>query len=108
MIRVGGENVSAEEVEAMLLRHPKIRMAAAIAAPDPRLEEVVLAIVELKQGEEATESEIIAFCKPRMANFRVPRIVRFIEEWPMTGSGKIQKHVLIEQYSRSAAVVGGN
>jgi fatty-acyl-CoA synthase/long-chain acyl-CoA synthetase len=108
MIRVGGENVAAEEVEAMLLRHPKIRMAAAIPTPDPRLEEVVLAIVELKQGEEATESDIIAFCKSRMANFRVPRIVRFIEEWPMTGSGKIQKHVLIEQYSRPAAAVGGN
>jgi fatty-acyl-CoA synthase/long-chain acyl-CoA synthetase len=100
MIRVGGENVSAEEVESMLLRHPKVRMAVAIAAPDPRLDEVVLAIVELKKGEQATESEIIEFCKPRMANFRVPRIVRFIDEWPMTGSGKIQKHVLIEHYSK--------
>ena len=101
MIRVGGENVSAEEVEAMLLRHPKVKMAAAIPVPDPRLDEVVLAVVELREGAEATESEIIDFCKPRMANFRVPRMVRFVSEWPMTGSGKIQKHILVDHYSRA-------
>jgi acyl-CoA synthetase (AMP-forming)/AMP-acid ligase II len=104
MIRVGGENVSAEEVETILLQHPKVRMAAVIPAPHPRLDEVVLAVIELKPGETATENEIIAFCKPRMANFRVPRSVRFIEEWPMTGSGKIQKHVLIEKYGQSCLV----
>jgi acyl-CoA synthetase (AMP-forming)/AMP-acid ligase II len=98
MIRVGGENVSAEEVEAMLLRHPKVKMAAAIPTPDARLDEVVLAVVELRDGEHASENDIIEFCKSRMANFRVPRSVRFITEWPMTGSGKIQKHVLIERF----------
>jgi fatty-acyl-CoA synthase/long-chain acyl-CoA synthetase len=102
MIRVGGENVSAEEVEAMLLRHPKVKMAAAIPTPDARLDEVVLAVVELRDDEQASENDIIDFCKSRMANFRVPRSVRFITEWPMTGSGKIQKHVLIERFGGPA------
>jgi acyl-CoA synthetase (AMP-forming)/AMP-acid ligase II len=99
MIRVGGENVSAEEVEAMLMRHPKVRMAQAIPIPDPRLQEVVLGIVELADGADATEAEIIDFCKPLMANFRVPRRIRFVRQWPMTGSGKIQRHELLKQFS---------
>jgi len=94
MLRVGGENVSAEEVEAMLVSHPKIKMAAAIGAPDARLGEVVMAIVELREGEAASEQEIIDYCAARMANFRVPRIVRFTRDWPLTGSGKIQTHAL--------------
>lgn len=107
MIRVGGENVSAEEVESMLMRHPAVRAAAAIPMPDPRLDEVVLAIVELKDGAAATAEEIIAFCKPRMANFRVPRAVRFTNDWPMTGSGKIHKHVLIQRYVTGAPPLAG-
>ena len=98
MLRVGGENVSAEEVEAMLLSHPKIKMAAVIGAPDERLGEVVMAIVELREGEAASEQEIIDYCAARMANFRVPRIVRFTRDWPLTGSGKIQTHVLRDRY----------
>lgn len=94
MLKVGGENVSAEEVEAMLMRHPKVKMAAVTGMPDARLGEVVLAHVELHAGMTATEPEIIEFCAGRMANFRVPRRVQFIADWPMTGSGKIQKHLL--------------
>jgi acyl-CoA synthetase (AMP-forming)/AMP-acid ligase II len=101
MLRVGGENVSAEEIEAMLLRHPKIKMAAVIGAPDPRLVEVPMAIVELKEGASATGQEIIEFCAARMANFRVPRQVRFTTDWPLTGSGKIQIHVLRSRYSET-------
>ncbi len=107
MLRVGGENVSAEEVESMLLRHPKIKLAAVIGVPDPRLQEVVMAIVELKEGAEATEREIIDFCSSRMANFRVPRFVRFTTDWPMTGSGKIQKHVLKDHFAPEDALVAG-
>jgi fatty-acyl-CoA synthase/long-chain acyl-CoA synthetase len=99
MIRVGGENVSAEEVEAMLMRHPEIKMAAAIPMPDPRLDEVVLAIVERAEGSAIVENDVIAFCKSRMANFRVPRAVRFVSEWPLTGSGKIHKHALVQRFA---------
>jgi len=99
MLKVGGENVAAEEIEGALLSHPKIRQAAIIGAPDPRLEEVPLAIVELHEGQSATDEEIIGFCASRMANFRVPRHIRYVTEWPLTGSGKIQKHILRDIYA---------
>lgn len=102
MLRVGGENVSAEEVEAVLLRHPKIKQVAVIGMPDARLTEVPLAIVELVAGESADEAEIIDYCAKRMANFRVPRAVRFTQSWPLTGSGKIQRHLLLEMFGRKA------
>jgi acyl-CoA synthetase (AMP-forming)/AMP-acid ligase II len=98
MLKVGGENVSAEEVETILLGHPKVQMCAVISAPDARLHEVVMAIVQLKPDEHETEDGIIRFCAGRMANFRVPRYVRFVEDWPLTGSGKIQRHVLRDQF----------
>ncbi|MBW9116442.1 AMP-binding protein [Rhizobium cauense] len=96
MLKIGGENVSAEEVEAVLLQNPHIKQVAVIGAPDDRLSEVVMAIVELKEGAELDEAEVIRFCSGTVANFRVPRYVRFTREWPLTGSGKIQKHLLRE------------
>jgi acyl-CoA synthetase (AMP-forming)/AMP-acid ligase II len=98
MLKVGGENVAAEEVEAMLLQHPKVKMALVIGAPDRRLQEVVMAIIELQPGESATEQEFIDFCAKRMANFRVPKFVKFIAEWPLTGSGKIERHIVKERF----------
>ena len=98
IIRVGGENVSAMEVENFLLTHPKVKNAAVIAVPDKRKTEVCMAIIQPKEGEEATEEEIIEYCKGKIANFKIPRSVRFVEEYPMTGSGKIQKFVLKEEF----------
>ena len=65
-------------------------------APEPRLGEVVVAFVELKPGSEATEAEIISYCRSGLASFKVPRQIRFVTEWPMTGAGKIQKFRLQE------------
>ena len=98
MIRVGGENVSAMEVESFLLTHPKVKNAAVIAVPDKRKTEVCMAVIQLKQGEDATEEEVIEYCRGKIANFKIPRYVRFVEEYPMTGSGKIQKFVLKEEF----------
>ncbi|ERJ37731.1 MULTISPECIES: AMP-binding protein [Burkholderia] len=98
MLKIGGENVSAQEVEAVLLSHPRIAQAAVIGAPDERLSEVVMAIVEPRHNEQVTEKEVIAWCAQHMANFRVPRHVRITTTWPLTDSGKIQKHKLREQY----------
>jgi len=98
MLKVGGENVSAEEIEGFLMTHAKIKQVAVIAAPDPRLEEVPLAIVELVDGAVMDAEELIAFCQGRIANFRVPRHVRFTTDWPLTGSGKIQKNILRDIY----------
>lgn len=96
MLKVGGENVSAEEVEGFLLSHPAIKQVAIIGAPDPRLDEVPMAIVELREGAALTAEELVGYCSSRMANFRVPRHVRFVTDWPMTGSGKIMKPKLRE------------
>jgi acyl-CoA synthetase (AMP-forming)/AMP-acid ligase II len=103
MIRVGGENVAASEVESFLLRHDKVKQAVAVGAPEPRLGEIVVAFVELKPGTKATETEIIAYCKVGLASFKVPRLVRFVTEWPMTGAGKIQKIRLQELASEGVA-----
>ena len=97
MLRVGGENVSAMEVESFLLRHLKVKQAQVIGVPDLRLTEVGMAFLELKEGMSATEEEMLNFCKGKIANFKVPRYVIFVNQFPLTGSGKIQKFKLKEQ-----------
>jgi fatty-acyl-CoA synthase len=93
MLKVGGENVSAAEVESYLLRHPAIGIVQVVSAPDDYYVEVPAAFIQLKPGATATEEEIIAFCVGKIATFRVPRYVRFIAEWPMSGT-KIKKAIL--------------
>jgi acyl-CoA synthetase (AMP-forming)/AMP-acid ligase II len=102
MIRVGGENVAAAEVEAVLLRHNAVKQAVAVGMADARLAEVVAVFVELKSGQPATPQELIDFCRQQMASFKVPRRVEFVGDWPMTGAGKIQRYVLKESLSQEA------
>jgi len=90
-IRVGGENVSILEVENLVCSCPKVHAAAVVGVPDPKLVEVPFAFVQLKPGAVATEEEIIAHCRARAAVFKVPRYVRFVASFEMTGSGKVQK-----------------
>jgi len=106
MLRVGGENVSAMEVESFLLTHPKVKQAQVVGVPDPRLTEVGMAFLELKEGVSASEEEILSFCKGKIANFKIPRYVTFVREFPMTGSGKIQKFMLKEQALKRLEVKG--
>ena len=97
VFRVGGENVAPAEVEDVLHRHPKIKQAQVIGVPDPRLTEVPAAYVILRDGEETTADDIIAWSRERMANFRVPRYVRIVDSFEhigMTGSAKVQKNKL--------------
>ena len=96
MLKVGGENVAAAEIEALLGRHPAVRLAQVVGIPDQKYVEVPAAFVELKPGILATESELVTFCKSEVSGFKVPRFVRFVEEWPMSSS-KIQKFRLREQ-----------
>jgi fatty-acyl-CoA synthase len=96
MLKVGGENVAALEVEDYLASHRAIQIVQIVAAPDRRYGEVPAAFVELRQGASATEAEIIEFCVGRIATYKVPRYVRFVTEWPMSGT-KIQKFVLRER-----------
>jgi fatty-acyl-CoA synthase len=106
MLRVGGENVSAMEVESFLLTHPKVKQAQVIGVPDPRLTEVGMAFLQLKEGMSATEEEILAFCKGKIAGFKIPRYVTFVKEFPLTGSGKIQKFKLKEQALKGSEFKG--
>jgi fatty-acyl-CoA synthase len=97
MLKIGGENVAAVEVESFLARHPKVKMAVVIPAPDPRLTEVAAAHIELKAGETMTEAEVIEYCVDQIASYKVPRYVRFVNEWPMSAT-KVQKFKLIEDF----------
>ena len=103
VFRVGGENVAPAEVEEVLLAHPAVQTAQVIGVPDARLGEVPAAYVTLKAGARAHESELIAWCKARCANFRVPRYLRIVASFEaigMTASGKVQKTKLREHALR--------
>jgi fatty-acyl-CoA synthase len=93
MLKVGGENVAAVEVEGFLATHPAVNLAQVVAVPDAKYGEVVGAFIELAPGAAADEQEIIDYCRDEIASFKVPRYVRFIEEWPM-GATKILKSAL--------------
>ena len=95
MLKVGGENVSALEVEAYLGTHPAVKVVAVVGVPDERYAEVPAAFVERIPGSAVEAGELIEFCRGRIASFKVPRHVRFVEEWPMSAT-KIQKHRLRE------------
>ncbi|MEZ5499892.1 MAG: AMP-binding protein [Steroidobacteraceae bacterium] len=90
MLKVGGENVAAAEIEAQLQKHAAVRLAQVVGLPDDKYVEIPAAFVELEPGMSASESDLIQFCRNEIASFKVPRHVRFVTEWPMSSS-KIQK-----------------
>ena len=89
----GGENISSVEVEGALMHHPAVSLCAVVAKPDAKWGEVPCAFVELKPGMQASEAELIAHCRARLAGFATPRMVVFAE-LPKTSTGKIQKFEL--------------
>jgi len=99
MLKVGGENVAALEIEALLLTHPAVKMAQVVGAPHDRLGEVPAAFIELSDHAHCGEEEIIQFCRNNIASFKVPRMIRFVEQWPSSAT-KIQKFKLIELLAR--------
>jgi fatty-acyl-CoA synthase len=97
----GGENISGVEVEQVLAEHPDILEAAVTAMPDEHYGERPKAFVTLQQGKETTEQEIIDFVKERIARFKAPAAVEFMDELPKTSTGKVQKYVLREREEES-------
>jgi acyl-CoA synthetase (AMP-forming)/AMP-acid ligase II len=103
MIITGGENVYSVEVENVLYAHPSALEVAVIGVPDEKWGEAVKAVVVLREGRQATEDEIIRFCKEKMAHFKAPKSVDFVPALPRTGSGKIAKVVLKDEYWQGMA-----
>ena len=97
MLKIGGENVDPMEVEAFLTTHPAVQAASVVGLPDARFSEVAVAFVQLVPGGTLTEQEVIEHCRGRVASFKIPRHVVFVEELPMTSSGKVQKVKLRER-----------
>jgi acyl-CoA synthetase (AMP-forming)/AMP-acid ligase II len=98
MIVTGGENVYSTEVENVLYEHPAVLETAVFGVPDPKWGEAVRAAVVFKQGFSASEGEIIQFCKERIAHYKAPKFIDFLDEIPKTGSGKIFKKGLRDKY----------
>jgi fatty-acyl-CoA synthase len=94
MIIRGGENIYPREVEEFLYTHPKIADVQVVGVPDEKLGESVAAWIRLKVGENATEDEIREFCRGKIAHFKIPQYFRFVDAFPMTVTGKIQKFVI--------------
>ncbi|MEO5899027.1 MAG: long-chain-fatty-acid--CoA ligase [Ilumatobacteraceae bacterium] len=101
MIITGGENVYSREVEEVLYAHPAVAEAAVIGLPDPVWGERVTAVVALRAGASATPQEIMAACRDRLAGFKTPKDVRFVDELPKNVSGKILKRELRERFGEA-------
>ena len=101
MLKVGGENVDPMEVEELLLEHEAVHQVAVVGLADSRLSEVAVAYVERKPGMSLDEETVIAYCRGKVASFKIPRHVQFIDEFPMTASGKIRKVELREWTKQS-------
>jgi fatty-acyl-CoA synthase len=100
MVIRGGENVYPREIEEFLFRHPKIEAVQVVGLPDPKYGEELCAWIKLKPGERATAEEIQGFCKGQIAHYKIPRYIRFVDAFPMTVTGKVQKFLMREQMIR--------
>jgi fatty-acyl-CoA synthase len=97
MVIRGGENISPREVEEYLYRHPKVEDVTVVGVPDDRFGEELCAWIRLKPGAEATAEEVTGFCRGQIAHYKIPRYVRFVDEFPMTVSGKVRKFMIRER-----------
>jgi fatty-acyl-CoA synthase len=97
MVIRGGENLFPAEIEAFLIRHPKVADAQVLGVPDVFFGEELLAVVIPKAGEQLTEEDVRAYCRGQISHQKIPRYFQFVESYPMTASGKVQKFVLRER-----------
>ncbi len=106
MLIRGGENIFPREIEDFLYTHPGVEQVEVIGAPDEKYGEEVCAWIKLREGHSATEEEIRDFCRGKIAHFKIPRYVRFVEDFPMTITGKVQKfemrRIMAEELARTA------
>jgi fatty-acyl-CoA synthase len=101
MVIRGGENIYPREVEEFLFTHPKVADVQVVGVPDAKFGEELCAWVRLREGETATEDELREFCKGSLAHYKVPRYVRFVDEFPQTVTGKVRKVQMREESVRA-------
>ena len=94
MIIRGGENIYPAEIEACIFTHPKVAQVAVFGIPHARLGEEIIAWVQLHRNSEMIEEELKVFCRDGLSHFKVPSHIRFVDEFPMTVTGKMQKFVM--------------
>jgi fatty-acyl-CoA synthase len=92
----GGENIYPREIEEFLYEHPRVQAVQVFGIPDVRFGEELCAWIQLKAGAAATEEEMREFCRDHIAHYKIPRYVRFVSEFPMTITGKVQKFLMRE------------
>ena len=106
MVIRGGENIYPREIEEFLFTHPDIVDVQVVGVPDAKFGEELLAAVKLQEGANLDEEEIKAFCRGKIAHYKVPRYVSFVEDYPMTVTGKIQKFKLREMAIEELGLAG--
>ncbi len=104
MIIRGGENIYPREIEEFLYKHPKVVNVQVIGIPDKKYGEQVLAALQLKDGQKATPEEMSEFCKGKIARHKIPKYWEFVDTFPMTASGKIQKYKMKETFAQKYSV----
>ncbi|MBN9426894.1 MAG: AMP-binding protein, partial [Burkholderiales bacterium] len=97
MFIVGGSNAYPAEIERMLQSHPQVKQAVVVGVPDRRLGEVGMAFVQLHHPDALHADDLIAFCRQHMADYKVPRHIRFVDDFPRTSTGKIQRFMVAAQ-----------
>jgi fatty-acyl-CoA synthase len=107
MLIRGGENVYPREIEDFLYTNPKVDQVEVVGVPDPKFGEEIAACIKLGEGKRATAEEIREFCRGQLSYFKIPRYVFFVEEFPMTVTGKVQKYVLREQLAEQLSQISG-
>ena len=105
MMKVGGENVAAAEIEDFLQLHPDVLTAQVVGAPDARYSEVACAYVVKRPDSPLTETELIDYCRGKISTFKIPRYVRFVDEYPMSGT-KVRKHELRSRIAHELSQAG--
>ena len=96
MVIRGGENIYPREIEEFLYRHPKVQDVQVVGIPDEKYGEELCAWILLKTGEDSTREDIVAFCDGQIARYKIPRHIRFVDSFPMTVTGKVQKYLIRE------------
>ncbi len=106
MVIRGGENIYPREIEEFLYRHPAVEQVEVIGVPDERYGEELCAWIKLREGETTSAEELRQFCEGRIAHFKIPRYIRFVDAFPMTVTGKVQKFVMREEMARERSAAG--